>query len=173
MFIYVSVIFLSLYSYIHTYTYIYICKILYTLFYIHHWQRNHFYSIQISFGAFFKKSFVDREIQIEEIEITECNIIWLYYHYADCSRTHNNALFVPCCNWHLCIPFSESPLEMQLCQNMMMYYSTWNWTSAFGKSPMRQTQTLWAKYLTKEKENIKVHFTIVESQYLLLTLGSV
>lgn len=136
-----------LYLYLHTgiYTHIYIWDLalslyihLYRLFYVHHWQRNYyFYSIQVTFGAFFKKSFVDREIQIEEIEITERNMIWLYCHYVDCSTAHNNALFVPCCNWHLYIPFSERPLEMQLCQNMMIYFSTWNWTSAFGNSPMR------------------------------------
>lgn len=61
-------------------------------------------SIQITFGTFFEKLFVDREIQIEEIEITELNIIWLYCHYADYSRAHNNALFVLYCNWYLGIP---------------------------------------------------------------------
>ena len=132
---YLCEIFLSLspyiYIYIHTHTHIFIYII-----YIHHWQRNYcFYSIQITFGAFLKKLFVDIEIPIEETEVTQHNIIWLYCHYADCSRAHNNALFVPCCNWHLCLPFSESPLEMQLCQNMMIYFSTWNWTSAFSNIP--------------------------------------
>ena len=136
----------NLYMYLYMrslYIYISIETYLHKLFYIHHWQRNCcFYSIQITLEHFLKKSFVDREIQIKEKEITERNIIWLYCHYADCTTAHNNALFLPCCNWHLCTPFSESPLEMQLCQSMMIYFSTWNWTSAFGNSPMRQTWAL-------------------------------
>lgn len=68
--------YLSISIAIYGYQYMYLCDYLILYFILHtSLTKYYLYRIQITLGAFLKKSFVDRNIQIEEIEITEHNII--------------------------------------------------------------------------------------------------